>query len=829
MGIIKGEYFNCYDVINNIIDTNNTNNTNNTNITSFVDTNNIDNLIKCDALIGYSYNDAVPISFLIIAIIGFILNILLIKDFIIKTKSNTSSRKQSSMKKLFTVLPVLDAITSLYWIISAVAFRNAQKIQDRKEACTLLSVVYYSVFTFEFIFINFILIHFRKISLNPIEGILKPGKNIKIYVTVSVAATLVILTSAMGLRIMGRSPMNTCFINTEQSGPRGLIFLIPILSTFLVIFQVIYDLKCRQLFINDKQVREAYKVNSMYILVFSLLHIPMFLLIIITSAKSVAILEHETALKNYSYFSTLVTCSIPMIIGIIRNCRGFTKIRKIKEIQRKLTMNMNKKRTMSQMSRTFSKPLNDTLTPEDQFDWLEKHAMEFFMRDILLSIAHCIYSAKSYGKNIYLQDLEKENEAYIKHNIGFDNFRLDDPSVTQSDYLDVTVIEYAPKIFAYLRNLEHINIDEMADSFLPKNNRQGISESQGKSGSFFISTDDNQYMIKTLRVDEFDLIRKTFLNEYVSYVTRNTSSLLCRIYGMYTITMSQEQEILVIVMRNVIGEFRNNIMAKYDLKGSSANRISDFDMDTNDVSTLKDLNFNQFEHGIMISRDNIRRFRKLTKYDSYFLSRMDLMDYSLFLVKLTLSSEQAADLFGDQIREKQDSAFSELMIENSIKPSMSLMNGGQSLKINLDNLNPEELKPKKSLQEKGEIFHNVKYYKQYLFPSLIPNSAYILAIIDYFQIFNFYKIVESGLKTKFGAKKDKVSCVDPKTYSKRFIKYFEKLTDIKHMLKDGQKTDQSNIREISGSNYEDEEDEKEDNDDKTGNSGSDIELEQWNN
>ena len=52
-------------------------------------------------------------------------------------------------------------------------------------------------------------------------------------------------------------------------------------------------------------------------------------------------------------------------------------------------------------------------------------------------------------------------------------------------------------------------------------------------------------------------------------------------------------------------------------------------------------------------------------------------------------------------------------------------------------------------------------------------------------------------KKPFGAKKDKVSCVDPKTYSKRFIKYFEKLTDIKHMLKDGQKTDQSNFFVLS--------------------------------
>ena len=792
MGIINDDYYQCFKKDSN---------------DSFYTQDS--RYINCDALIGYSYNSAVPISFLVIAIIGLVLNFLLIKDFIIK--SNTSSRRQSSMKKLFAALPVLDCITSIYWIVSSVAFRKVQNICDHKNLCAFLSIIYFSVFIFEFIFINFILIHFRKISLNPIEGILKPGKNIKIYLSISIIGTLLILGNIIGIKIIGRSPMNTCFINTEQSGPKGLIFLIPITSTFCVIFQVIYDLKCRQLFINDKEVREAYKINSMYILVFSLLHIPMFLLILITSAKKIGILANEKVLINYTYFSTLVTCSIPMIVGIIRNCKGFTKIKKIRELQRRFTQTMFRQKTINEINRKFSKPLTDNCTPEDQFDWLEKHAMEFFMRDILLSIAHCIYTAKSYGRNIYLQNLDKENESYIKHNIAFDNFKLNDPSVTKSEYLDVTIIEYAPKIFAYLRNLENINIDEMAESFLPKNNKQGISESQGKSGSFFISTDDNQYMIKTLRVDEFDLIRKTFLNTYVSYVTKNTSSLLCRIYGMYTITMSQGQEILVIVMRNVIGEFKNNIIAKYDLKGSSANRISDFDMEKSDSSTMKDLNFNEFEHGIMISRENIKRFRKLTKLDSYFLSTMDLMDYSLFLVKLTLNKEQASDLFGDQIREKQDSAFSELMVENSLKPSMSIMSNEASLPMSsvLDNLNVDELKPRKTLKEKGEIFHNIKYYKQYLFPSLMPGVAYICAIIDYFQMFNFYKYVESGLKTKFGQKKDKVSCVDPKTYSKRFIKYFETLTEIKHMLKDGQKTDQSNYKGRITNNFDiEEEDEK---------------------
>ena len=57
-------------------------------------------------------------------------------------------------------------------------------------------------------------------------------------------------------------------------------------------------------------------------------------------------------------------------------------------------------------------------------------------------------------------------------------------------------------------------------------------------------------------------------------------------------------------------------------------------------------------------------------------------------------------------------------------------------------MNMDELKSKKSLIEKGEIFHNIQYYKQYLYPSLILGSRYILAIIDYFQNFNFYNYVE---------------------------------------------------------------------------------------
>ena len=130
---------------------------------------------ECNVIIGYSENGYVPAVFLILSVIGLILNLYLIIDYFRK-KSQNSSRKQSSMKKLFNVLPVLDCITCLYWILSSSIFWKAEVIKNHENICFSLSILYISVFTFEFIFINFILIHFRKISLNPIEGILKTRK-----------------------------------------------------------------------------------------------------------------------------------------------------------------------------------------------------------------------------------------------------------------------------------------------------------------------------------------------------------------------------------------------------------------------------------------------------------------------------------------------------------------------------------------------------------------------------------------------------------------------------------------------------------------------------
>ena len=90
-------------------------------------------------------------------------------------------------------------------------------------------------------------------------------------------------------------------------------------------------------------------------------------------------------------------------------------------------------------------------------------------------------------------------------------------------------------------------------------------------------------------------------------------------------------------------------------------------------------------------------------------------------------------------------------------------------------------------------------------------------------MFNFYKVVESGIKTKFSKNAEGVSCVDPKTYSKRFIKYFEKLTDIKQLFKDTTNTN-NNENSYSKDDDESEKDDSMKDDSGTTSEGSNIEL-----
>jgi hypothetical protein len=544
------------------------------------------------------------------------------------------------------------------------------------------------------------------------------------------------------------------------------------------------------------------------------LHLPLIIFFLHVSIAGKDITDmNETSYQIYSSIITIFTSMIPLIIGLIRYFQGLMRIDCINDIIKHNRITKARMTKSLEKNQSIKMENSVALIESDPFDWLDKHIMECFMRDILIGIASGLKRSKKYGNKIILNDGGNSME-FEKYTINFGALRslkLGDETINKSDYLNIKIINYAPKSFAYLRQLENIDIDEMIESFLPKNNTQGLKKSQGKSGSFFISTDDNKYMVKSLKSDEIDLIRNGFLSKYIKHIERtNNESLLCRLYGMFNIMMAQGQEFLVIVMRNVIGDFKENTVVKFDLKGSTYKRKANFDMDSTNTNVMKDLNFDELERNIMINNNSINKLRDIVKQDSKFLCRSELMDYSLFLVKLTLNKEEAIDIFGDDIIEEQNKAVQQLFNKSNNK-SQNIINNSQNENIGNEekdkidqeneNIKINEMVGKK--RGKGNI-KDIKHYEQYLFPSLREGGGYIISIIDYFQYFNFFKVVEANIiskfKTGFNKEKNKtVSCVNPQYYSERFIKYFIQLTDI------------SKIKEINDNNELEKIDEEDEN------------------
>ena len=800
-----------------------------TNISNSKTDNNIeevDILDDCSTYIGFG-SESGAISIKVLSIIGFVLNfIFLIFQHLKIKRKKKNNRRKNSMRRLFQILPLFDCITSVYWIISSFYFTQARDIKNNPQFCSGLSTFYLVCFTFQFVMINFILIHFRKINMNPMEGILKPSMNLLIYIIVSLVTGVIFGFVGIFFNLIGRSPMNTCFINTEKNDKNGLFFLIPILFIFIVIIQIIIDLCCREMFITDKGIRKIHKKNSTYVFIFCILHIPMIILFLQTIIQEKGGVEiPDEIFKVYAFCISIFTCMIPLIIGLIRYFQGLTKIECISDILRNSRVSKIKKTATLNSNNRKKSSINSNVNCSmdgDPYEWLESHAMEYFMRDIFLGIACGLNSSKQYGDIISIEEVgdSMEIEKYVINKKNFESYNINDDSVAESDYLCVKVINYAPKSFAYLRQMEHINIDEMVESFLPKNNTHGLKKSQGKSGSFFISTDDNKYMIKSLKSDEIDLIRNGFLKKYIHHIEEtNNQSLLCRLYGMFNIILAQGDEILLIVMRNVIGDLKDNTVIKFDLKGSTYKRKADLETTDLNNGVMKDLNFNEIEKNIMISQGSINKLRNIISSDSKFLSKSELMDYSLFLVKITLNKEEATDIFGENINKNQDKALKQLLMsqtskEINIKTNQNYIDN--DIENNSDNddndkndngnniLKIDELKEIASYGS-GNI-HDIKHYKQYLYPSLNHGVGYIISIIDYFQYFNFYKVIEAGIISKFKtglskANNNTISCVDPKTYSERFIKYVNQLTDVSQIL-DGTEVP---IREASEENLEDRE------------------------
>ncbi|XP_074312015.1 phosphatidylinositol 4-phosphate 5-kinase 9 isoform X2 [Silene latifolia] len=353
--------------------------------------------------------------------------------------------------------------------------------------------------------------------------------------------------------------------------------------------------------------------------------------------------------------------------------------------------------------------------------------------------------------------------------------------------------DYCPMVFRNLREMFKIDAADYMMSICGNDALRELS-SPGKSGSVFFLSQDDRFMIKTLRKSEVKVLLR-MLPQYHYHVRTYENTLITKFFGLHRIIPSSGQKFRFVVMGNMFcTELR--IHRRFDLKGSSLGRSADkVEIDENTI--LKDLDLNYSFYLEPSWRDALLN---QIQVDSKFLESQDIMDYSLLLgvhyrapqhlqTLMTRAISMNADGLGvvaeEDALEDEMMAFPQSLVlvprgdDNSVVvgPHIRgsrlravsatgheevdlLLPGTARLQIQLGvNL------PARAEQIPGEsepTFHKV--YDVVLY----------LGIIDILQEYNMSKKIEHAYKSlQFDSVS--ISAVDPTFYSQRFLDFINKV------------------------------------------------------
>jgi len=351
--------------------------------------------------------------------------------------------------------------------------------------------------------------------------------------------------------------------------------------------------------------------------------------------------------------------------------------------------------------------------------------------------------------------------------------------------------DYCPMVFRNLREMFKIDAADYMISICGNSALRELS-SPGKSGSVFFLSQDDRFMIKTLRKSEVQVLLRMLPN-YYDHVRTYENTLITKFFGLHRVKPSSGQKFRFVVMGNMFcTELR--IHRRFDLKGSSLGRSTDkIEIDEN--TTLKDLDLN---YSFYLEPSWREALLKQIETDSDFLRTQRIMDYSLLLGvhyrapqhlrtrasyhrsmaadRLTVVSEEDAQeddalSYPEGLVLVQSSGENSVVVGPHIRGSRLrasaagfgevdlLLPGTARLQIQLGVNMParaEQIPKEDESKPFREVYDVVLY----------------LGIIDILQEYNMTKKIEHAVKS-MQYDSVSISAVDPQFYSERFLKFIQ--------------------------------------------------------
>ncbi|KAL2317762.1 hypothetical protein Fmac_031638 [Flemingia macrophylla] len=330
--------------------------------------------------------------------------------------------------------------------------------------------------------------------------------------------------------------------------------------------------------------------------------------------------------------------------------------------------------------------------------------------------------------------------------------------------------DYCPVVFRHLRKLFQV---DPADYMLAICGDDALRElsSPGKSGSIFYLTQDDRFMIKTVKKSEVKVLIR-MLRSYHQHVSRYENSLVTKFFGVHCVKPIGGQKIRFIVMGNLFcSEYP--IHRRFDLKGSSHGRTTDKpEEDIDETTTLKDLDLNFV---FRVQRNWFQELIKQIERDCEFLEAEKIMDYSL-LVGIHFRDDNTCDKMG----------LSPFLLRTGNRDSYQnekLMRGYRFLEAELQDRDRVKSGRKSlirlgaNMPARAERVARRSDFDQYTTVGISHLTPYrsgetydvilYFGIIDILQDYDITKKLEHAYKS-LQVDPSSISAVDPKLYSKRF-------------------------------------------------------------
>ena len=321
--------------------------------------------------------------------------------------------------------------------------------------------------------------------------------------------------------------------------------------------------------------------------------------------------------------------------------------------------------------------------------------------------------------------------------------------------------EFAGIIFNNIRLYLGFDKDDFISSISPQDfitelmiSNQTIFEelcSTGKSGSLFYYTRDGKFIVKTIKKDEYKLI-KLILPDYFRHLKSNPLSLLPKFLGCYVLTRKfrkKRTKIYFIVMLNVFATSKH-IHIRYDLKGSRIGRRvltgkRDQEIMAKGDLSLKDLDLEKRKEKVYVGEKSEILLNQI-KQDADFLCKIGVNDYSLLLGIHYINREKkiVPQPSNDGHKENEDTFLKESSLSDRSCDSRQ-----------------EKLKTLIDFEDGGII-------------SETGNEVYYVGIIDILTKFNTRKKCEHFIKMVRYCS-NSMSCTPPEHYRDRFVNYMSKV------------------------------------------------------